>query len=70
MLLLKPATRGEISRMLATDAPANRRVNLPGLIGHQIEREASANAALAPMAQFPTILALRVIRAAWEGLTR
>lgn len=61
MLLLKPATRGEISRMLATDAPANRRVNLPGLLARQIEREASANAALAPMAQFPVIRAMRAI---------
>lgn len=58
----------------AAPARPNARTNLPGLLARQLDRElakeASANAALAPMAKLPAILALRVIRAAWEGLTR
>lgn len=64
-------------RLIATQAaPArpNTRANLPALIGHQLDRElakeASANTALAPMVRMPAILALRVVRALWEGLTR
>lgn len=58
----------------AAPARPNVHTNLPALIGHQLDRElakeASANAALAPMVRMPAILALRVVRALWEGLTR
>jgi hypothetical protein len=65
MFLLKPSKRGTICRMLATaDAPTNRRVNLPDMIAHHVERSIAMEPQrqIAPMMRLPVIRMMRALR--------